>query len=254
MFRREMMRLRDPIRLGLLLALWLGPFVLSIFVLRSEIDRFSALDPISQQIALDSGAIRGWVNILFALYAFALPLASAFLTTDSLSTEFVDGTALVWRTWPLRNRDIALAKYAAVWLAIVPPFLGLFATYAAVVQSWAPDFDQSSAVSNFRSLLFLGSYYLLLGFAISAMAPLPSLSAVGTIFAGYDWLIVPIMLGPNGSRGFYFEHYWGILQTGWLGTDSIPASETGKAALVVGSVIILLLVAVGVGIARRDPR
>ncbi len=251
---REWERFKDPVRLAMVVAFWVGPLVLGVLVLRMELSNFASLDEFGRGKALEEGVARSWVNIQFVVYVFVLPLAASLLAAESLAAEYGDGSALVWRSWPLRDREVLVGKYLALWLVVVLPILASYGAYLALVRAWAPIYEGSWALAHLRSLAFLGSYYALLGLVISSWSPQPSMAAILGILAGYDYILVPLALRGEASQGLYFEYYWGKLTVSWLGTESVPEVELQKAVAVIVGVAVTLAAALAVGLRLRSPR
>ncbi len=155
-----------------------GYFFYSIFAFFNLVSMQAAMNPM---MARDLNVTDGVLRPLFQNVSVIMLLLMPLLTMRLFAEEKRSGTIELLLTYPVRDGEVLLGKYAAA-LALFALMLGLTLLYPGMVTYFAP-MEPGPVLTGYLGLFLLGAAFLALGILASSLTENQVVAAVGTFGA-----------------------------------------------------------------------
>jgi len=155
-----------------------GYFFYAIFAFFSQISMQAAMNPM---MARDLSVTDGVLRPLFQNVSVIMLLMMPLLTMRLFAEEKRSGTIELLLTYPVRDGEVLLGKYAAA-LALFAAMLGLTLLYPGIVAYFAR-VEVGPVLTGYLGLFLLGAAFLALGVFASSLTENQIVAAVATFGA-----------------------------------------------------------------------
>jgi ABC-2 type transport system permease protein len=163
-----------------------GYFFSSIFAFFNLISMQSAMNPaFARDLNVTEGVIRPLFSNISVILLFLMPM----LTMRLFAEEKKSGTIELLLTYPIRDGEVLIGKYAAaVTLYVI--MLGLTALYPGMVAAFA-SLESGPLITGYLGLFLLGATFLAIGVLASSLTE----NQIVAAFANFGVLLVFWVIG-----------------------------------------------------------
>ncbi len=163
-----------------------GYFFSSLFAFFSLISFQSAMNPaLARDLSVTEGVIRPLFSNVSVILLFLMPM----LTMRLLAEEKKSGTIELLLTYPIRDGEVLIGKYAAA-LTLYAIMLGLTALFPGMVAAFAR-LELGPLLTGYLGLFLLGAAFLAVGVLTSSLTE----NQIVAAFANFGVLLVFWMIG-----------------------------------------------------------
>ena len=163
-----------------------GYFFSSLFAFFSLTSFQSAMNPaLARDLSVTEGVIRPLFSNVSVILLFLMPM----LTMRLLAEEKKSGTIELLLTYPIRDGEVLIGKYAAA-LTLYASMLGLTALFPGMVALFAK-LDLGPLLTGYLGLFLLGAAFLAVGILTSSLTE----NQIVAAFANFGLLLVFWVIG-----------------------------------------------------------